>query len=258
MARPRKNPDRPAYVAVPRDLDTQATFTALSRDAQWLLQHIERDSYRLKCGVFAYNPRMIARSAKSTEDDVDLWMAELVSHGWIIEDADAGEAWLTQHMTWDYTLIAENNAKSVLADVKRVRSERLARSIREMVYAKFPALRIDDADPGWIEPEGVEMTGDDTQEYGDTHPVPDGVQDTVAHSPSLTTPPSHTPIANSTKHHPRSTEPEANSPSTKHEAPGGAQCEKCDDLGITATNGSPGPCTCAAGRATTRALKVVS
>lgn len=258
MARLRKNPDRPAYVAVPRDLDTQPTFTALSRDAQWLLQHIERDSYRLKCGVFAYNPRMIARSAKSTEDDVDLWMAELVSHGWIVEDADAGEAWLTQHMTWDYTLIAENNAKSVLADVKRVRSERLARSIREMVYAKFPALRLDDANPGWIEPEGAEMPDDDTQEYGDTDPVPDGVQDPVAHSPSLTTPPSQKPIARSTKHDPRSTEPEASSPSTKHEAPGGAQCEKCEDLGIYSANGRSETCTCKAGRAAKRALRVVS
>lgn len=157
-------PARSPYVAIPRDLDSMPEFASLSRDAQWLLQHLERDPYRLKCGVFVYNERLVARTAKATTAEVSDWWAELVDAGWIIEDVDTGEAWLTQHMRWDNTMSNGNHAKAVLRDVKRIRSARLAEMIERVVYARHPGM-----DPAEVNPDA---TADDI-----SNGISDGIPD---------------------------------------------------------------------------------
>jgi len=142
--------DRPPYVAFPRTLVNDPMFTNLARDSQWLLQHCERDPYRLRCGVLVYNPRGTSRDAKATEEEVDEWLAELSAVGWVVHDENTSEIFLTRHMEWDYTLSALTNAKGVLNDVTRVRSRQLADLVRDEVYRAFPQLAPSfGIDPSW-------------------------------------------------------------------------------------------------------------
>ena len=244
--------DRTPYVAVPRDLASHETWKALSRDAQWLLQHLERDPYRLKSGVFVLNERLIAREAKADVTEVAAWWAELVDHGWLIEDHDTGEAWLTMHMTWDNTLSNRNHAVAVLRDIRRVSSQPLVTMIERLVYARHPQL-----DPSHgIDPAWTDENPADTGEQGHADAIGNGTPNGIAG----TTPNSQARIPN-----PRTPEPVPQPPEHGTQPPkpqpaarstGGAPCEKCDDLGIVATNGRVGYCTCAKG--TAEASKVVS
>lgn len=220
----RKNPDRPLYVNVPRDLDKQPAYRALSRDAQWLLQHLERDPYRLGCGVFILNHTMVAKAARAAVSDVSAWFDELTTEGWAQIDDETGEVWLTQHMEWDFTLASPNQAKGVLRDLKRVNSERLATAIERRVYARWPALDPGQIDPGWTDPEGPT----EAPYEGASSDVGEGP--TEAKTPSTSTTPKHE--AQSPKHEASITEPEAHSPSTEHEAQRGAPCELCGGLGV--------------------------
>lgn len=225
MTNDNPSPARSPYVAIPRDLDTQPEFAGLSRDAQWLLQHLERDPYRLKCGVFVYNERLVARAAKATTDEVGAWWCELVEGNWITEDLETGEAWLTQHMRWDNTMSNSNHAKAVLRDVKRIRSARLSEQIERVVFAKHPTLN-----PAYgIDPEW--QSGDTSNAIGDA--IPDVTLN------SRSTEHVHTePEARDTGHDPRDPEP----------APGArasACCEKCGGAGIIHGKGGESKlCSC--------------
>lgn len=230
---------RSPYIAVPRDLDSHDAWTSLSLHAQWLLQHLERDPYRLKCGVFVLNERLIARAAKATTADVGEWFAELVGAGWAIEDEATGEVWLTMHMAWDNTLNNRNHAVAVVRDVKRVKSEHLSRLILAEVYRAQPAL-----DPGEIDPGRDEAHSEAT-----ANATPNAIAEGVEMAPRIHGALSTEHDPRSTTHDPPSTAPEARD--TAHQAPstGGAQCENCDDLGIyTDERGSSKPCTCATAR----------
>lgn len=238
----RKNPDRPLYITQPRDLDKLPEFRALSRDAQWLLQYLERDPYRLSCGVFVLNVAVAAREAKATIPDVLEWFAEVVASGWAVHDEETGEVWLTAHMGWDFTLSSPNGAKGVLRDLKRVHSDVLASSIERLVFERYPSLNPSHGiNPSWSEPppdHDDEPPSHTAQEGGS-----EGGYGEVAGTPE----PKHNPEARTPKPeaHSRSTEPEAHSPTPKHEAPGAPRCERCDDLGIyTSETGTTMACTC--------------
>lgn len=232
-------PSRSPYVAVPRDLASVATFRQLSRDAQWLLQHLERDPYRLKCGVFVLNERLIARDAKATAPEVSNWFDELCACGWVVFDDDTGEGWLAHHMAWDNTLANRNHAVAVLRDVRRVGSERLAETIRHVVYDRHPTLRPNaDVDPGWSDEE-------DHSDPAETHAanaiadgIPSGPNNAIADGTPDTTPNSQARNP-STDPQPPEPEPDPPEPDPRNPEPahgargtGGDRCERCDDTGV--------------------------
>lgn len=238
---------RSPYVAVPRDLDSNPAFTDLSRDAQWLLQHLARNPYRLKCGVFTYNERLVARAAKAETPEVGEWWDELLRAGWIIEDLDTGEAWLTQHMTWDNTLANPNHAKAVQRDLKRIQSGRLRELVGRVLYARRPEMDpTDGIDPGWTEPTP------DAVDDAMSNAIGDGVEGDTSN------PRSPEPVTRSPEPDPRNPQPDPPDPDPQP-APGprtGAQCEICEGTGIRYDERrSATACTCTEGR---RALRVVS
>jgi len=242
----RKHPDRPLYVAIPRDLTRQPAFRSMSRDAQWLLQDLERDPFRLNCGVFLFNPRRVAGDAGADESEVATWFDELIAGGWVIEDPETGESWLTRHIEWDYGLASLNQAKGLTRDLKRVSSTLISDAVLRLVFDAYPALA--PIDPGWVAPpEGGSEDVAGTPSEG-------GSED-VAGTPSE--PKKQEAQARSPKQEARSNEPEANGNEHRaqsHEPTPGATrpgqatgCDKCDDSG-----GLIGPpwrhCSCALGR----------
>lgn len=241
--------ERSPYVAIPRDLDADPAFVALSRDAQWLLQHLARDPYRLKCGVFVYNERLIARAAKAPQNEVGTWWEELIGAGWIIEDIETGEAWLTAHMKWDNTLSNPNHAKAVQRDVKRIRSPKLSATIEKILFAQWPNLDPGSGiNPGWIEAtdDGPEPA---TNLIGDA--IADGIRDGIEDGTPNPRTPYPYPDTRSTT--PDTRNPEHGSPDTAPPpAPDprtGAQCEKCEGTGIHhGERDETVICTCRAGR----------
>jgi len=256
----RKHPDRPLYVAIPRDLTRQPAFRSMSRDAQWLLQDLERDPFRLNCGVFLFNPRRVAGDAGADESEVATWFDELIAGGWVIEDPETGESWLTRHIEWDYGLASLNQAKGLTRDLKRVSSTLITEAVLGLVFDAYPALA--PIDPGWVATsEGVSEDVAGTPSEGVSEDVAgtpsEGVSEDVAGTPSE--PKKQEAQARSTKQEARSNEPEANGnehraqspePTPGATRPGKAtSCDECID-GLNRSTGRP--CGCARGRQVAR------
>lgn len=236
-------PDRPPYVAFPRTLINDPSFNSLSRDAQWLIQYLERDPHRLKSGVMLYCPRIVARDAKASEGEVDEWLLELRGAGWVVADEDSGEIFLTQHMDWDFTMPAESNAKSVLKDLVRIRSTILGDLVRDDVYSAFPNLNPRHGiDPGW----GPIGTGARSGGSGGGETGGSGGGGTEEPSPRAR---SQEPGATSL-----SPEPAAHSLEPCSTAAAMA-CETCGDLGVV---GAGTPCGCELGRTVGNQLRVIA
>lgn len=245
-----KPAERSPYVAIPRDLDADPGFANLSRDAQWLLQHLARDPYRLKCGAFTINDRMLAKAAKATASEVSEWWSELVSAGWLIEDDDTGEAWMTRHMEWDNTLSNPNHAKAVQRDLKRIRSPKLTRLVERVLFERWPSMNpVEGVDPGWQTPEN---TGDE----GHPDHTSNGIEDAIGDGTSNPRNPYPEPLPGTPT--PATRHPQPDPPDT---APGpgpdprtGAQCEICLGTGIHhGPGGESAICICSNGKAVTAA-----
>lgn len=249
-----KPAERSPYVAIPRDLDADPAFADLSRDAQWLLQHLARDPYRLKCGAFSINDRMLAKAAKATTTEVSEWWTELVSAGWLIEDDDTGEAWMTRHMDWDNTLSNPNHAKAVQRDLKRIRSPKITALVQRVLFDRWPKMDpTDGIDPGWQTPEN---TGDEGHPEDTSNGIADGIDDGIADGTPNPRNPYPEPSPGTPTPGTRNPEPDPpdTAPAPAPDPRTGAQCEICEGTGLRyGPGGESAVCICSKGKAVTAA-----